>query len=134
MVIFYGANGEKIKNPSEDFIKEFVNKEAEYWQEGSGDSSFEVDGSDETLIMFYEEPYGFFIMRHPDYLVPYDENEDTEVIEHNVGGEPMMVPVCCFVSREDAFSIILEYINNETFSDEYNWTDLYDIEFDGNDY
>ena len=128
MITFYGPDGETIENPSDEFIKEFINKDAEYWLDGSGDSSFEADNCD------YEEPYGFFIMRHPDYLVPYDEDKDNESIEHDVGGEPMVVPVCSFVSREDAYKIITEYVKNQKFPKKYNWTDLYEIDFDGNDF
>ena len=134
MITFYGPDGETIENPSDEFIKEFINKDAEYWLDGSGDSSVEADNCDEALIVFYEEPYGFFIMRHPDYLVPYDEDKDNESIEHDVGGEPMVVPVCSFVSREDAYKIITEYVKNQKFPKKYNWTDLYEIDFDGNDF
>ena len=134
MITFYGPDGEKVENPSDEFIREFINKDADYWQEGSGDSSFEADNCDEALIVFYEEPYGFFIMRHPDYLVPYDEDKDNESIEHDVGGEPMVVPACSFVSREDAYQIITEYVKKQKFAKKYNWTDLYEIDFEGNEY
>ena len=134
MITFYGPDGENIENPSDDFIKEFTNKEADYWQQGSGDSSFEADNCDEALIIFYEEPYGFLILRHPDYLVPYDEDKDNESVEHDVGGEPMVVPACSFVSREDAYKIITEYVKKQKFAKKYNWTDLYEIDFEGNEY
>ena len=134
MITFYGPDGETIENPSDEFIKEFINKDAEYWLDGSGDSSFEADNCDEALMVFYEEPYGFFIMRHPDYLVPYDEDKDNESIEHDVGGEPMVVPVCSFVSREDAYKIIFFFVFFQKFPKKYNWTDLYEIDFDGNDF
>ncbi len=31
-------------------------------------------------------------MRHPDYLVLYDESIDIKTVEHRVGGEPMQIP------------------------------------------
>ena len=46
----------------------------------------------------------------------------------------MTVPACSFVSREDAYKIITEYVKKQKFSKKYNWTDLYEIDFDGNDY
>ena len=68
MVIYNGPVGEPVENPNEAFIKDiFFNKEDEYWKQGSGDSCFEVEGCNEWLIFFYDEPYGFFIMSHPDY-------------------------------------------------------------------
>ena len=82
----------------------------DYWKKGSGDSCIEVEGCNERLIFFYDEPYGFFVMRHPDYLVMYDENIDIKTVEHNVGGKPMQVPTCSYVTREMAYKIILSFI------------------------
>ena len=75
MVIYNGPIEEPIENPSDEFIKNIIfNKEESYWKQGSGDSCFEIEGCDEWLIFFYDEPYGFFIMRHPDYLVTINDN------------------------------------------------------------
>lgn len=131
MVTFYGPDGDMVENPDGEFIKDIIfNKGGDFWQQGSGDSSIEVEGCDESLLFFYDEPYGFFIMRHPDYLVPYDENGSTETVEHDVGGEPMVVPQCAYVDRETAYKIITEYVKNKKFSDCVEWIDLYDIDFE----
>lgn len=131
MVIYNGPIEEPIENPSDEFIKNIIfNKEESYWKQGSGDSCFEVEGCDEWLIFFYDEPYGFFIMRHPDYLVTINDNVKVETIEHLVGGEPMKVPTCSYVSRELAYRIIKEFIKNREVPDFVKWVDLYDIDFE----
>ncbi|WGU99173.1 hypothetical protein QJS56_11360 [Bacillus altitudinis] len=131
MIVYIGPVEEPIENPGEEFIKNiFFEKEADYWKQGSGDSCFEVEGGDEWLIFFYDEPYGFFIMRHPDYLVPLKKDVEIETIEHLVGGEPMEVPSCSYVSREEAYRIVLHFLSTKTMPDFVEWVDLYDIDFE----
>ncbi len=131
MLIYNGPIGDAVENPDEKFIEDIVfNKGEEYWKQGSGDSCFEIEGCDEWLIFFYDEPFGFFIMRHPDYLVPMDESIKIETVQHLVGGEPMNIPTCSYVSRETAYKIIKTYIDTEEIDDSINWVDLYDIDFD----
>ncbi|MCX7748037.1 MAG: hypothetical protein N2645_14300 [Clostridia bacterium] len=131
LITYNGPTGDPIENPSINFLKDIIfNKAADYWAKGSGDSGIEIEGLDETLIFFYDEPYGFFIMRHPDYLVPYDESAEIRVVEHKVGGEPMRVPSCCYVSRERAYETISEFVTTKSIPSNVNWTDIYDIEFD----
>lgn len=57
------------------------------------------------LIFFYDEPYGFFMMSHPEYLVPYDVDVEIQTVTHNVGGEPMQIPTCSYVSKELAYQM-----------------------------
>lgn len=131
LVIYNGPIGDPIENPSIDFIKNIVfNKEADYWLKGSGDSCIEVAGAEERLIFFFDEPYGFFIMQHPDYLAPYDETADIKAVEHRVGGEPMTVPSCCYVSREKAFEILYKFIVYKEIDKNVNWIDIYEVDFD----
>ena len=131
MVIYNGPVGEPVENPNESFIKDiFFNKNDEYWKQGSGDSCFEIEGCNECLIFFYDEPYGFFIMSHPDYLVPLNKNIEVNTIEHLVGGEPMKIPTCSYVSRNEAYKIIKQFILTKKIPGFINWVELYDIEFD----
>ena len=61
MVIYNELIGEPVENPNEAFIKDiFFNKNDEYWKQGSGDSCFEIEGCNEWLIFFYNEPSGLF--------------------------------------------------------------------------
>ncbi len=131
MIIYNGPVEEPIENPNDDFIRSIIFEKGEdYWKQGSGDSCFEVVGCDEWLIFFYNEPYGFFIMRHPDYLVPMNKNVEIETVEHLVGGEPMKVPSCSYVDRDLAYRIINEFITTKSMPTFIEWVDLYEIDFD----
>lgn len=131
LIIYNGPIGDPIENPSNEFLKKIILESSpEYWLQGSGDSCLEVEGLDERLIFFYDEPYGFFIMRHPDYLAPYDESKELKVVEHLVGSEPMKVPSCCYVSRIDAYNILLQFVVEKEIPGDVRWVDIYDLEFD----
>ena len=69
-------------------------------------------------------------MRHPDYLVTCDEGIEIKAVEHRVGGEPMQVPTCSYVSRERAYEMILSFIKEQKIPDFVEWVDLYDIDFE----
>ncbi|MCY8093427.1 hypothetical protein [Bacillus haynesii] len=131
MITYNGPVEEPIENPNDDFIRSIIFEKGEdYWKQGSGDSCFEVEGCAEWLIFFYDEPYGFFIMRHPDYLVPMNKNVEIETVEHLVGGEPMKVPSCSYVDRDSAYRIINEFITTKSMQTFMEWVDLYEIDFD----
>lgn len=131
MFTYYGTVGEEIVNPTEQFLEEiFFDKNEDYWKCGGGDSCIEVEGCSERIIFFYDEPFGFFIMRHPDYLVMCDDSIEIKTIEHKVGGEPMKVPTCSYVSRKRAYDIITSYIKNKKMPEDISWCELYEIDFD----
>lgn len=131
MTVYNGPIGEPIENPTDEFLKDiFFVKGEDYWKKGSGDSCIEVAGCKERIIFFYDEPYGFFVMRHPDYLVMYDKSIDIKTVEHKVGGEPMQVPTCSYVKREKAYEIISSFIKHKKVPDFVTWVDLYDIDFE----
>lgn len=131
MIVYNGPVGEPVENPTDEFIKDiFFTKTEEYWENGSGDSCIEVEGYNERIIFFYDEPYGFFIMRHPDYLVLFDESVDIKTVVHKVGGEPMQIPTCSYISREKAYKIVSSFIKLNRIPDFVSWIDLYDIDFE----
>ena len=131
MIIYNAPIGQPIKNPDDDFIKDIIfNKGEDYWKQGSGDSCIEVQGCDEWLIFFYDKPYGFFIMRHPDYLVIINDNIEIKAVEHIIEGEPMKVPTCSYVNRELTYSIIKEFIDKKEIPQFIEWIDLYEIDFE----
>lgn len=128
--VYYGPT-EDVANPTKEFIKTIIYETAaSYWKVGSGDSCIEVEGCEERLIFFYDEPYGFFIMRHPDYLVMCDETMEIETVIHNVGGEPMQVPTCSYVQRDVAYQIIVSFLEGGKIPESVKWVDLYDIDFE----
>lgn len=131
MFIYNGPVGEAVCNPSDDFMKKVIfETDASHWQLGSGDSCIELEGGQERLIFFYDEPYGFFVMRHPDYLVTCDTDVKIETVIHKVGGEPMQVPTCSYVKRELAYEIIHAFMQTGQIPDFVEWVDLYDIDFE----
>lgn len=131
MIRYNGPIEAEKQDPSLGYIRDIIfNKDKNYWRQGGGDSCIEVDEIEERLIFFYDEPHGFFIMRHPDYLVPIDRKLPIKTVEHMVGGEPMRIPTCSYVSREKAFEIILNFIENSNIEEIVKWIDLYEIEFD----
>lgn len=128
--VYYGPT-EDVVNPTKEFIKMIIyEKAASYWKEGSGDSCIEVEGCEERLIFFYDDPYGFFIMRHPDYLVMCDETMEIETVTHKVAGEPMQVPTCSYVQRDVACQIIISFLESGKIPEFVKWVDLYDIDFE----
>lgn len=130
MITYHGPIGEAVENPTYEFLENLILLESDnYWKHGGGDSCIEVEGCDERLIFFYDEPYGFFIMRHPDYLVLCDDSIIIETVEHLVGGEPMQVPSCSYVSRAKAFELIMSFVKEKKIPDFVEWVDLYDIDF-----
>ncbi len=131
MIIYSGPMEEDTENPTKAFLKDIIfNKQEDYWKKGGGDSCISIEGCNERLIFFYDNPYGFFIMRHPDYLVIYNQDVDIKTITHRVGGEPMQVPTCSYVTREMAYKIIISFIEKKEIPKFISWVDLYEIDFE----
>ena len=125
-ITYRGPLGDEVKNIDCSFISNLVFKKDEnYWRDGGGDSCIEIEGLSERLIFFLDEPYGFFIMRHPDYLAPYDGNIEPVEVRHYVGGEPMTVSSCYYVSREKAEDILCEFVSKKKIPEWVNWKDIY---------
>lgn len=130
MSVFYrGPLGDSKENPAPDFLRTIADKPADYWAKGGGDSCLELSGSSERMIFFFDEPYGFFMMMHPDYEVVVRNTGPIETIQHRVGGEPMRVPSCSYFSRDEAYALMLEFLENEGRPTSVEWQDMYEIEF-----
>jgi len=127
MLKYYGPNGENVEEPTINFIENILKKDSSYWASGSGDSSLFFDDETSRLIFFQNENLGFFIMQHPDYIAPYNPEIEIEKVFHNVGGEPMSVPTCCFVNIVDAREIFIEFMANGKISNISNWKDIYEL-------
>ena len=125
MMKYFGPDGQTELEPSEDFIKDILQNPAEYWLSGSGDSSLQ-DGL-QGLVFFKDEPYGVFIMQTPDFLSPYKSDIPAEKVYHSIGGAPMPVPTCCYLSEKEAAKTLIDYIKNRTVSGIENWKYIYDI-------
>lgn len=129
-ILYRGPLGDSVMNPDTDFLRQISDKPAGYWKTGGGDSCLEVCGTNERMLFFFDEPYGFFIMMHPDYEVVVRRSGPVETIEHRVGGERMKVPSCSYFSRDDAYALMLEFLQNEGRPTSVEWRDMYQIEFD----
>jgi len=105
--------------------------ERNYWKQGNGESSIEVDEDWETesLVFFYHEPYGFFLMRYPDFLVPFKKVEKIETIKHVVAGAPLYVPSCSYVDRHQAYEIVQHFLKTKSVPDSVEWVELRTIDF-----
>jgi hypothetical protein len=129
--------GDEIYGSSIETIKKIIfENDADYWsmKEGKGgESAIKIEGSKiDPLIFFYDEPYGFFLYYDVQF-VPIQKGiplKDDIVVEHLVGGEPMRVPSICYRTREEAWEIVLDFINEQKMNEKYNWVPLADIEYD----
>ncbi|MBU8697990.1 Imm1 family immunity protein [Bacillus pumilus] len=132
MFLYYGPTGAPVENPGEEFMKKiFFQEDEEYWKQGNGESSIEMeeDWESESLVFFYTEPYGFLIMRYPNFLVPFKKGEKIETIEHFVAGAPLYVPSCSYVDRNQAYQIVHHFLTTKTVPDLVEWVELRDIDF-----
>lgn len=131
MSVFYrGPLGDVEESPDAEFLRDVASKPEDYWASGGGDSCLEVHGGTERMLFFFDEPYGFFVMMHPNYEVVVRSTEQIKTIEHRVGGEPMKVPSCCYFTRDEAYELMLEFVRNEGKPTSYEWQDMYELEFD----
>ncbi|AYJ88965.1 hypothetical protein CS953_04290 [Bacillus safensis] len=132
MYLYYGPTGAPVKNPGEEFMKRiFFQEGEEYWKQGNGESFIEIeeDWECESLVFFYTEPYGFFIMRYPDFLVPFQKVEKVETIEHFVARSPLNVPSCSYVDRNQAYQIVQQFLDDKKAPDLVEWVKLRSIDF-----
>lgn len=128
--LYRGPLGDSVVNPAPAFLRQIADKPADYWKTGGGDSCLEVSGKNERLLFFFGEPFGFFMMMHPDYDVVVRKSGPVQTIVHRVGGEPMKVPSCSYFSRDDAYALMLEFLQILGRPTSVEWRDMYQIEFD----
>ncbi|AYB34709.1 hypothetical protein [Chryseolinea soli] len=126
--------GEEIPNPSLEFLKKVIFEyTADYWSsESTGDSALvtKKDKRELWLIFFFDEPYGFFIYYDIEF-VPLHKGtplKDDRYVEHVVGTEAMRIPTICYRTREEAWAIVMDFINDQRMSDSFNWVRLGEID------
>lgn len=133
-IVYSPPTGDDVDNPSLSDLKSIVlNKEAAYWEDGSGDSGIEVEGADERLMFFNYQDRGIFIMLVPDYYVPVPGGlgqNNIETLVHDIGGNEFRFPSCCLLSKDDAWNIIEHFVDSGETLKEFDWVELYDIDFD----
>lgn len=125
MLELNGPHGETIVSPTRDDIKRILARGAEYWSE-AGDAALTYGGCD-SLIFWKDEPYGVFILRLADYYAPCRADAEPAVVYHSVGGEPMAVPSCCYLTEAEAAEILFFYMDTGEVPASAHWRDIYEI-------
>jgi hypothetical protein len=130
---YRGPNNDTCENPSLEFLRTIIFERGhDYWDQGSGDSGLWPEVG-EPLIFFYDHPHGFYMGFSPGgdvEVVPYDGGPCDEVVTHFVGGEPMRRPRACFISREQAWDIVQEFVCHHRRSPRFTWTSIGDLDFE----
>lgn len=62
--------------------------------------------------------------------MPYDGTPCDVTVTHYVGGEPMRRPRACFVSREQAWDVVQEFVLHGRRSPRFKWVSVGDLDFD----
>ena len=90
-----------------------------------------------SLSWFLEEPYGFHFTFHPangPRLLTYDGSGPQPRVKHYLGGEPMFLPVGCFVSRDVAWEVVQDFLHRQQPSPVVKWISAGEFEVLGIDY
>ena len=120
-------NGRVILDPHISFLKQLVLEGGgDYWNAGSGESTtvYSHDGKQSRLTLMLHEPLGFYLEhvdvdgQHFSSLGPPDAKGRAKVY---VCGEPMFIPVSCFVPRELAWAALQSFCKTGGRSKSINW-------------
>lgn len=124
---YIDTNGNVINDLNDKLLKDEISKSYKLWLEGSGDAAIESSNNIDLIILKLET--GIFIMQLSDYTTPLiNTEEETKVLTHYVGGEPMKIPSNCLCNEETAFKIIKYFIENDgELHPDYNWIDIYEL-------
>ena len=130
---FNGSRNDTVQNPSWSFLREIIfEKNPIYWNDinSSGDSAIYFENEEDNMLIFFNKEAHGFCFFNLDYEVPLkftDNMIDTNVISHNIGGVPMMVPSICFRNKEESFVIVEYFIKYKSKSPDFKWVNLFDI-------
>jgi hypothetical protein len=89
------------------------------------------------LSWFLEEPLGFhFIFNSPNdpEQLTYDGSGPQPRVKHYLGGEPIFLPVGCFVSRDLAWEVVQEFLRSQRPSPVVEWISSLNFEALGIDH
>ena len=106
-------------------LETFLSQSFAYWEKGTGDSAIEIQKGER--IVFFKIEQGFFLMQHPDYLVPlsiFAEKDERVMLSHYVGGQEFLFPKTVIYSKEVAITILKNYIEQGELDKAYNWVDI----------
>jgi hypothetical protein len=122
-LVLLPPSGEPIINPTQDDIRAILKQNEEYWRKGSGDASFVNKG-----LMFKRcKGYGYYILDLDSFSAPLGDEKDKSLLYvDDMGGDPFLVPLCCFLNYERAERILLHFLHYEELMDHDNWHDIYE--------
>jgi hypothetical protein len=141
---YYAPDGTDTPNPSPRLLREIIFEEGPtYFETGWGGGALAVMRhgahgikmmTDQPMLEFFlVEPHGFFFRYYPvqgPQMVPYDGSGCDRLVKHYYGGDPVRVPVACFVSREAAWEIVKVFRRSGECSPGVNWVPFGKLEFD----
>jgi hypothetical protein len=144
---YFSPEGDFIANPPLELLHSLLFEEPpEYWCQGSGMSDLCFIDHTETayvaindrpsLSFFAVEPYGVLLS----YQAPRQSSQVPCIglagkpwVMHYVGGEPMYVPLACFVSRPVAWEAVQEFVRSQRKPEALDWVSYVSLELpDGN--
>jgi hypothetical protein len=126
MIEYFNPYNEKILIKKSQDLRKILNESINYWTLGNGASSVEVNNSS---LIFFKIKEGFFIEHLPSATAPnINPKEETRVLTHYVGGEPMDIPSNCLANEKTAYKILTYFIENDgTLLQEFDWIDIFDL-------
>jgi hypothetical protein len=141
---FYSPNGEFIRNPTEKLLRLLIfRKGHRYYGGGWGGACLQImralKGGGITIVrdepgleFFFVKPHGFFFRywsKSGPTLVPHDASARKRLVKHYYGGDPMWVPIACFVSRQVAWETVQEYCRSRLPCTTIKWVPANSLNF-----
>lgn len=124
---------EDILDPSADDIRELLNQDDNFWDQGCGCASLStcpIEDSEEVLIFYRNSGFGYVVLQYKDFknYALYNEKKDKNtVIAHCISGEPFPVPHCFYVDYTQAESILLHYLRTSSILNYEQWRNISEI-------
>lgn len=137
-ILYRSPDGHITSNPQMDMVLDVIkNPKVCYWEAGSGGASieYETPGCTSVLILFYSQPYGFFlehranVRKHDRYFSIGTEKMD-ELTTIYVSGEPHKLPTGVFVSKDSAQVAVQEFMGNGERSNCLQWKNRKEISWE----
>ena len=121
-------SGESIANPTFYNIYELLGKNIEYWR--NGDVTLETGNI--YLQIIRDEKYGYFVLNLNDFKAPLgDEKDKNLLLVDDMGGDPFLVPLCCYLTYSQVELILLYFIKHKELFDYEKWYDIYEGQDEG---
>jgi len=122
--------GVQIYNPTSEDLCTLLKQDGALWTQGSGSASLCKSGDlvknrEEELMFYRDSEYGYVVLQLDDYKAYINDKKDKNTyVVHHIGGEPFPVPLCFFMSYEQAEEILLHYLDT---GDKLNYDKWFDI-------